>query len=103
LVGKVFDDHIDKFDLLRVATPAERKSLKASVAAARSSPTGERTMPGHIGVGRVKRASMKCACAWFLAKTIVLPSRSPPSILYAVLHQMRDNPVDGVLVKQALI
>ena len=46
---------------------------------------------------------MKSACAWFLAKMIVLPSRSPPATAHAARHQVLQHLVHGVLVEQPLV
>ena len=46
---------------------------------------------------------MNSAWAWFLAKMIVLPSRSPPATFWPAGHQVLQHLVDGVLVEQPLV
>ena len=52
------------------------------------------------GSATSKRCSMNSACAWFLAKMMVLPSRSPPATLWPSVIRVREHLVDGVVVEQ---
>ena len=56
---------------------------------------------GVLGVvGCRSAAAMNSACVWFLAKMIVLPSRSPPATLWPCVIRVGEHLVDGVLVEQ---